>query len=152
MASAGKFSGTIALTTALAAKINVTASVTVSVEINNTPLEVHDTVGATPLDLPVGPYLRVTFKHASITIGSVNLSADVSFERRTSVATVGGVAQPPRTVTIIAFANASIANTESTGGTNPGLKNASGAFVFYTDGVAGQLNGQVSDGAQLASA
>ena len=119
---AGSFSGTIGLTTALSQRINVTAQTSVSVQINNSPLAVNDSVGGTPLTLPAGPYLRVTFIHATVAISTVTLTADVSFERRTSTAmdSSGNPILPARTVTIVGFANASITVGTPSGG--PGLR------------------------------
>ena len=116
------------------------------------------------LSLPRGPFVRVVANDIDITIFTdptqtmpgdpgVTIHADVAFDKATDA---GG-----HTVTRIAFANASISSSESVGGENPGLKNASGALIIFspgattqtspattapTGGIAGLLTGEVSTG------
>src|SRR5260221_5001591 len=73
------------------------------------------------LTLPKGPFLRITATQLAITIGSVTLTADISFER------VGPVGSK---VTRIALANGSI-TADQVGGDSPALSNIRGALVIF---------------------
>ena len=104
------------------------------------------------LALPKGPFLRLLASDVDVVVGGVTIHADVAFDR---------AGPPSGKVTRIAFANASISSSESTGGENPGLKDASGALIIFSPGaattgaasptttsggVAGLLTGRVSTG------
>ncbi|MEQ1862956.1 MAG: hypothetical protein ABMA13_23795, partial [Chthoniobacteraceae bacterium] len=84
------------------------------------------------LDVPAGPFLRVTVLGATLNIGGAsgfNLTGDFLFDQ-----TGTGAAQ----VTRIAMANVSVTIS------GQGIKNGEGAFVLKAGGVAGILTGEAS--------
>jgi hypothetical protein len=141
---AGTFSsGTITLTGALATHVRITGTLTV--QVNTLGVAVDETVGGSRLQLQAGPYFRL-LASGSISLGPVEtaltLSGTVAIDRI-------GPAGSERTR--LAFTDVSVSSGADLGGgrDNPGLKQASGALVLYTDanpGLAGFLVGRVATG------
>ena len=91
------------------------------------------------LQLPAGPFVSVTVVGAVLTVGSIPLTGDFSFEQ---------VTQQPGNVKKILFAAANVSLTYS----GNGITNGQGAFVILpattspasAGGVAGMLSGNVA--------
>ncbi len=158
---AGEFGATsVGLTSALQAKLGFSASAALKVQFNNLGTAVNETltVGGAPVSLilPAGPYVKATVSNATLVIGGVTLTANLSFERGLSFGvnkvrdTPAGATVPTgddKLVTKIGFSNLNVGETQTIAGVseNPGLKDGQGAFVVYsgaTGGVAGVVSGK----------
>jgi hypothetical protein len=134
---AGSITGNVAL--------NVTGlhtSATFTLDINTLNTAVNDTfaISGSPdivLALPAGPYVKVTGKNVSVTIGETGalaLTGNFSFEQKQAKAADGSNS----TVTTLAVTNGAFTYSGN------GITNAEGAFILTTDGLAGVISGDVA--------
>ena len=114
------FGGSISATASIRLGDGIEATATVSVQISNmrrivatklVPIAVDEEflVGGETysLDLPAGPYLKVSVTGLGLTIGGQQLTADVSYEKSTGLGADGALDDRPMTshFTKIRFAN-----------------------------------------------
>ena len=132
----------------VAGSVNVTdSSVTIpgftlhpgnlTVQVNTIPTAVHETflIGGAMrvLDLPAGPFVRVTAIGLTVTIAGQDLQGDFLFDQQ---------GQPDgSTLTRIAVANVMVG--VDIGGDGAMLTEGEGAFVILNSGVAGVISGKL---------
>ncbi len=125
---AGEISGTISLDTLTGGAVKLGG--TFALAINQTGAAVSESTelnGETlTLNLPKGPFVRISGTDAELTIAGQTLGGNFAFERS-------------GTTTVIAASNVHL----SLGGV-VNLTGGEGAFVFGTTGLAGQLGGTIS--------
>ena len=133
---AGRVSGTLTLA-AGTLPAGVALAGTFGLAINRTSREVHESVtldGTTvAMDLPVGPFLRVSGEGVSLTVAGQTLTGNIALEQSGSGLTA---------TTVIAFTGVRLALGDGTTELVR-IENASGAFILKSGAVIGRLSGTV---------
>ena len=131
---AGGLSGTVAITVP---SVTVTGSFALYVNTTNAAVNQRVTIGTdvVSVDLPAGPFVRVSATGATVQVLSQTLAVDFAFSE---FADDDGVS-----VVSVAATNVSVQFGDGT--TNYlSLTNGSGAFIAAGAGLAGQLSGSVA--------
>ncbi len=158
--AAGSFTATVALTSALQARLGGGFSTTVTVRINTGLTAVNDAVVVSgtplPLVLPAGPYLQVLAANSVISFGTYRLTGDFLFEKATDYGTdkaVGGTGTAADTgVLTIAMAGVTLKRLNATTSTYDALplSNITGVLLVLSKtgqtGYVVQLTGRVTGG------
>ena len=107
------------------------SSANATIELNTGSAAVKETFdGNATLDLPAGPFVRVTITNLTLSIGGTPITGDFSFDQST-------LADGTK-LTRFAVANGSLTTSDGNG-----ITNATGAFVISSDGVTGVISGTV---------
>ncbi len=137
----GGLAGTITGTVALSVPgVSLGGTYTIAVNTGATPVSESVTLGsqAVVLDLPGGPFLRVTGSQTSLTIAGQTLTGDFSFQRATLA--------DGSTVTEIVAANVTttFGGAGAGAGASASLTAGQGALIISSAGIAGTLSGNVA--------